>query len=78
MRHIQPTFVHAIWLDKIRVAEIDIAKQLGKLAILIVLRRYDNQIWARLVGFPIGLAGFNPGFLCQFTFGEDNAVALFR
>ena len=78
MCYVQPALVHAIRFNEIGIAEVDVAQQFGKLAILIVLWWYDNQIRAGLPGFPIGLSSFHSSLLCEFTLCEDDAVALFR
>ena len=77
MGDIQPTFIHTIGLYEIGEAKIDVAKELGILTVLIVLRRHDDQTWTGLASFPIGLACLYACLLRQLTLRQYDAMALF-
>lgn len=77
-RNIDPALIHAIRLNPVGVSAVDRSGQLGILAVLVILRRYNDQAGTGPPGLPIRHASFDASGLGLRACGQYDAVPFLR
>ena len=77
-RNIDPALIHAIRLNPVGVSAVDRSGQLGILAVLVILRRYNDQAGTGPPGLPIRHASFDASGLGLRAGSQHDAMSFLR